>query len=195
MANFFESFKKVLSAEGLYSDNVNDIGGITYCGISRVFFPDWNGWDYIDAVKNINGAPDFSLMPAEKKVALEIEVQNFYRNEFWKRIQGDRIPYQDVADELFDSAVNTGVGTAVEFLQDALNVLNRNGKSYADIDVDGRMGGNTLNALKYYENRAGERKALIKVMNLLQGNRYIEIARKTESQQVFLRGWLSRVSI
>ncbi len=194
MAEFKIAYDKTLSNEGGFSDNPNDIGGITYCGVSRVFFPDWKGWQYIDAVKK-DGAPDFSLMPAEKKVALEIEVQNFYRNEFWKRIQGDRIPYQEVADELFDSAVNTGVGTAVEFLQDALNVLNRNGKSYADIDVDGRMGGNTLNALKYYENRAGELKMLIKVVNILQGAKYISIMKHNESQEMFARGWLSRVTI
>ena len=189
MAEFKISYDKAMVNEGSWNIDRNDLGGETMNGIARNFFPDWNGWQYIDVVKK-DGVPDFSVMSAEKKLALEIEVQNFYRNEFWKRIQGDRIPYQDVADELFDSAVNTGVGTAVEFLQNALNVLNRNGKLYADIDVDGRMGGNTLNALKYYENRAGEQKELLKFMNIFQGYYYA-----TESKETFMRGLSKRVSI
>ena len=45
------AFKKVMKHEGGYSHDPDDHGAETYMGISRRYHPDWNGWIYIDDVK------------------------------------------------------------------------------------------------------------------------------------------------
>jgi lysozyme family protein len=44
-------------------------------------------------------------------------VQEFYREQFWNKINGDEIPNQELADQVYDMAVNSGVGTAKEMLK------------------------------------------------------------------------------
>ena len=54
-----------------------------------------------------------------------------------------------VAEELLDTGVNCGTGFAKPLLQRALNLLNNQGKAgYADLEVDGVYGSETLGALK-----------------------------------------------
>ena len=52
MADFRESFNKVILAEGGYVNDPDDKGGETYLGISRVNHPYSTMWDIIDAIKN-----------------------------------------------------------------------------------------------------------------------------------------------
>ena len=53
-----------------------------------------------------------------------------------------------MAEELLDTGVNCGTGFAKP-LQRALNLLNNQGKAgYADLEVDGVYGSETLRALK-----------------------------------------------
>jgi lysozyme family protein len=102
---------------------------------------------------------------------------------------GDSLPSQAVAEELFDTAVNMGVGTAVKFLQEALCLLDRSTEWFA---IDGHVGPQTRRLLAaQLASRDGERR-LLKAMNALQGARYLELARNSPSQERFLAGWLER---
>jgi lysozyme family protein len=193
MAQFKPAYDKTLIAEGQWSDQIDDPGGETMNGVSRIFFPSWSGWDIVDSVK-VDGAPQFDRLTPAQKSSLDTAVEEFYRKNFWNRIQGDRIPdsLQSIADELFDTAVNMDVPKAVRFLQSALNVLNRNGKSYADIPEDGIMGGTTLNSMQHYDGNAEETQILLKVMNILQGAKYVEIMKNSPAMERFARGWVGR---
>ena len=93
---------------------------------------------------------------------------------------------------MFDTGVNMGVSRAARFLQEALNVLNKNGSIYSDIVADGIMGPNTLRALEACLSYRGD-SYLYKVMNILQGNHYIDYMTKSPEQEKFAYGWLSRV--
>ena len=64
----------------------------------------------------------------------------FYRWRYWGRIPRDELPWQDLADELYDTTVNNSASKAVRFLQEALNLLNRNATNWPDIAVDGAFG-------------------------------------------------------
>ena len=124
MANFGKAYQATMGHEGGYSKDADDLGGETYRGIARKFNPGWTGWAKIDAAKRTRGFPT-SL---DRDTALQNDVSAFYKQHYWDKFQGDAIPNQAIADELFDTGVNLGIPRAVEFLQRALNTLNRNEK-------------------------------------------------------------------
>lgn len=187
MANYINAYNITLKHEGGYVNDPDDNGGETYRGIARKFFPNWIGWAQIDKLKSEGK----KLNSEEVRAILEYPVQNFYKQNFWDVISGDLIKDQLIAEELFDTGVNQGIATAVKYLQEALNLLNRNQVNYKDITVDGKFGPATLGAL----NGFAEGKILYNLINILQGERYIEICRKNPVQEKFMRGWLSRVTI
>ena len=51
MAIFEPAFKLLILHEGGYANNKNDIGGETYRGIARNYWPKWVGWKLIDHIK------------------------------------------------------------------------------------------------------------------------------------------------
>ena len=194
MGNFNEAFEKTAAIEGGYVFDPDDAGGETYKGISRRFNPSWKGWDRIDEIKRANSRKKKFGKVFEQDESLQKEVLLFYKEAYWDKFWGDEIPVQEVAEELFDTGVNMGVRRAVGFLQEGLNLLNRNQKNYADIFEDGLFGRNTLNALEAYL-KIDDLSYLLKVMNILQGMHYIEYMRKSPTQEKYARGWLKRVKV
>ena len=117
-----------------------------------------------------------------------------YKARYWDPIKLDDIAAIDegVALEVFDTGVNMGKGTAVRFLQRLLNVLNNQGAHYADIEVDGGVGDQTVGALRAFEGRRGPEglDALVTALNCMQGARYVAIAENKPTQERFFYGWL-----
>ncbi|WP_132962057.1 glycoside hydrolase family 108 protein [Tepidimonas charontis] len=163
MADFLPAFERMIQNEGGYvlHDVPGDRGGQTYAGIARNRHPDWRGWREIDAGRE----PEAEA------------VREFYREHFWRPLQGEAIRSQAIAQTLFDFAVNAGVKTAVVLAQAVLGGLT----------PDGKLGPKTLAAL----NEADEalfiaRYALAKIA------RYAELVRRDRSQAKFLLGWINR---
>lgn len=168
--------------EGGYSNNPKDRGGETYKGISRKNYPSWPGWKSIDESKKLNGFP--AILAHDEY--LEQRIKDFYKGEFWHPLGLDNVVNQSIANELFDTAVNCGTGVAALFLQRSLNVANLNGKYYADLKVDGDIGPVTIKAL----NSHPKPKNILKLLNCLQGAKYISICEANPVQEVFLNGWI-----
>jgi len=189
MADFRKAFDHTMRHEGSYSNDPDDAGAETYRGISRRFFPDWIGWEFIDKAKLVAGFP--ASIPDD---VLNNVVRTHYKQHFWNRFWGDHIPSQMIAEEMFDTGVNMGVGRAVKYMQTGLNCLNRNEKLYDDLVVDGAFGRNTVNALKEYLER-DDQKPLLIIMNVLQGMHYIDYMKESPIQEKYARGWLQRVSL
>lgn len=171
---------KVIGVEGGYVNNPNDSGGATRFGIT-------------EAVARQNG-----YMGPMKDLPVNI-AQIIYKNQYWKPLKLDSIIIQSpaVAEELFDTAVNQGVTRAAMFLQRSLRVLNRQGRDYPDIPVDGSVGPQTINAFSSFmwqRGKSGE-KVLLRMLNCLQGAFYIDLAEKRSKDEDFIFGWFSnRVS-
>jgi len=120
MADFLLAYKKTARNEGGWNHVAGDTGGETYKGISRNNFPSWAGWKRIDKLKPLkHGA--FINDPG-----LDHLVHQFYIDNFWNKIMGDKITNQEIADSMFDSAVNMGVKAAIKLAQRALD-LTENG--------------------------------------------------------------------
>lgn len=103
-----------------------------------------------------------------------------------------------VAREIYDSAILHGPGVPARWLQRSLNALNRRGKDYADIPVDGAIGPKTAAALAAFlkRNRPNGERRLLTVMNSLQGEFVVSITENREANEDFLNGWIdNRVQI
>ena len=189
-SQFDIAYEITMGHEGHYADDPDDRGGETWKGVARNFHPSWGGWQIIDAAKTKPGFPH--ILKNDK--VLEQEVQHFYELHFWREIMGYDIHVQDIGNELFDTAVNMGPETASRFLQRTINALNNNQRFYKDIVVDGAIGSKTLHALGQCLSHNGA-ELVCKILNVLQGNRYIEIMEGRLSQEKWARVWFTRVKI
>ncbi|MFC6197795.1 glycoside hydrolase family 108 protein [Ponticaulis profundi] len=98
-----------------------------------------------------------------------------------------------IAEELFDTGVNMGVGVASAFLQRALNGFNQQKRLYADIREDGNIGPRTIETLKLYLSKRDHRaeKVMLAALNGFQVERYFVIAEGRSSSEDFLYGWIA----
>lgn len=172
---FDDAFRDLILVEGGYADDKADRGGKTMYGITEAVA---RAHGYRGEMRDLNLATAKAI----------------YKRAYWDAIRLDQVAEiaSGVAVELFDTGVNMGVRTAVRFLQTALNALNREGRDYPDVDVDGSLGQGTLEALRDYVRARGQegRVVLLRALNGLQAARYIQIASTDASQEKFLYGWL-----
>jgi len=189
MEYFEEAFVSTMLEEGGYSFDRMDPGGETYMGISRVYWPGWDGWCIIDRYSEEGIVPEFA------KRSLESLVFHFYRANFWNRMQGEKVAQisPEVAYELFDTAVNLDVPDAVKFLQIALNMQNQFGYIYPELLTDGLLGPKTLGVLeRYLATQPGDPAQNEKILlNCMNGEQYI--CYKGNPRHPYFRGWFLRV--
>jgi len=162
MTDFNSAFDKMIVNEGGYklTEVKGDRGGQTYAGIARKAWPRWDGWTAID----------------DGQTPSTQSVRDFYKVNFWDKVQGDFLEHQRVAVSLFDFAVNAGVKTAIKLAQ-----------IIAGTAPDGVLGDKTLGALNTIpEDDFVARYALAKVA------RYAQIVTHDRSQGKFLLGWINR---
>lgn len=199
MADFLKAYAPVKQWEGGWCDVPGDAGGETYAGIARNFFPKWRGWPIIDAAKTHSsfraGSRAFSghldTLPALRDL-----VTDFYRREWWDRMRIAHLP-QNLANELFEQAVNLGRGGAGKLLQRLCNAMNYDQTTgrplFDDLAVDGVAGPKTLAALaRILEKRPTVLSPMIHGLNCLQGAHYIAVAASAAKKRKFLNGWLTR---
>jgi len=166
--------REVIAVEGRYVNDPSDSGGETNKGITERVA---RRGGYTAAMRNLTAA----------------DAERIYRQLYWQPICGDALlDYSElIAREVYDTAVNMGVGRAAEFLQRALNVLNNGGRHYRDLTVDGDIGPATLAALRaLLHKRGGEGEQLLyRMLNALQGAFYVELAERRQKDEKYIYGW------
>lgn len=170
---FDKRFEELLKVEGGYVDDPDDRGGETNFGITKI------------VAREHGYTGDMKHLPESKAKLI-------YYEKYWKENNLDRVSYFSamVAGEMFDTGVNMGTKTAAKFLQRALNNLS---DSYNDIAIDGIIGTKTINRIKSVKAKYNGEISIFKMLNILQGMKYIQIVEARPSQKKFLRGWLTRV--
>jgi lysozyme family protein len=172
---FDAAFQHTVGLEGRYSNHASDTGGATKFGIT-------------ERVARANGyTDDMRRLPLEK-------AKEIYRKQYWDTLKLDDIDKlsSDLAHKMFDVGVNMGIGRATQFLQRVLNVLNKRGTLYGDLQADGAMGPVTIASLKAFlgvRKKDGE-TVLLRAINGQQIVKYIEFSENKESQEDFTFGWL-----
>jgi len=165
----------LLAREGGYVDHPADRGGPTNWGVTE----------------NVARAHGFTgaMRDLSRDAARAI-----YRARYWTGPGFERVAdiAPRLAAELFDTGVNMGPAVAIGFLQRSLNALNRGGSDWSDLDVDRRIGPQTLAALAAFLKLRGPsaEAVLVKAVNALQGARYIDLAEHRPANEAFAFGWL-----
>lgn len=116
MTNFDQAFTDLLGHEGGYTNRPNDPGGETNWGITIAVAREHG---YIGSMKDL-----------DQSVAKQIYAKQYWLPAF------DQLPYP-IAFQVFDAAVNSGVGQAVRWLQRSIGVAD-----------DGKLGPVTLQAIQ-----------------------------------------------
>jgi len=173
---FRSSLKKLLVFEGVYSNDAYDSGGQTKYGIIK------------------SEARDHGYSGSMRDMPMSI-AEDIYYNKYWLRMKLDQVSKINpkIANEMFDTGVNMGISRAVKALQKSLNILNRIHRLYPNMPEDGKIGSNTLIYLSKLPKK--DHKFLLKLMNIIQGSYYIKFIENRETQEVFVRGWIKRVSL
>lgn len=172
-----EYLDELIKREGGYVNNPADHGGATKYGIT-------------EGVARANG-----FKGNMRDLPLDV-AKNIYKKQYWTAPRFDQVNSISsvIAEELLDTGVNCGTGFAKPLLQRALNLLNNQYKAgWPDLAVDGIYGPATLNALKTYLAKRGKEgeKVLWRVLNIMQGQRYIDITEKNPIQEQFFYGWIA----
>ena len=164
MADFNPAFEKMLHDEGgmQLTDIPGDRGGMTYAGIARNPNPQWPGWALVD--RKEFGGP------------LTTMVREFYRTNYWDRVRGDELRSQEIAETIFNFAVNTGTGVAIKLAQVIVGAV-----------PDGGIGPKTVELL----NQCTPQNFMASYA-LAKIGRYAAICNKDRGQSKFLLGWINR---
>jgi lysozyme family protein len=181
MNAFEEAWKETGRAEGGFVDDPDDSGGATNWGVTE------------RVARKFGYTGDMRDLP--QSTATQIA-----KKEYWDVMKLDDIAAlsEPIALELFDTGFNAGTGRAGKFIQRALNVMNRKGQDYDDIVVDGAVGGKTVTALTAFLNKRGKdgETVMLRALNALQGEFYVELAERREKDETFVFGWfLHRVKM
>lgn len=146
--------ERVLAHEGGYVNHPSDPGGATNYGITQRVAREWG---YTGHMRDLPRA-----------TAVQI-----YRKQYWDTVRGDDLPFA-VAFQVFDAAVNHGVGNATRWLQRA-----------AGVKDDGKIGPVTLAAV-----RAIPPAALVLAFNEIRLKFYASLS----TFGTFGRGWSRRLA-
>lgn len=162
-----------VAVEGGYINNPKDPGGETNHGITEA------------VARNHGYVGQMRDLPKEF-------AENVYFKDYIEKPGYVPIIRQSPAlgEELVDSAVNAGTARSSRWFQNALNSLNRGGKDYPTILVDGRVGLGTVNAYKSLERVRGRVLAcqmVIKLMDAQQANHYMSLTHLA----TFTPGWVA----
>ena len=168
----------IIGLEGDYVDHPDDGGGKTRFGITE------------------NKAREYGYIGDIKDLPYT-EAYRIYAIDFYDTLKIDAIAKisEIIAEEIADTAVNTGQKPAVQFLQKALNSLNNRSNHYPDIAIDGVIGRKTLETLqKYFDKRKNQdgEQVLLLLLNMFQTIHYFNESTETidDKHESFLFGWL-----
>jgi lysozyme family protein len=176
MMSIDQAIDKLIGIEGGYSNNPNDSGGETIWGITIATA---RRYGYNGPMKSMSKAAAIVIYRARYVVDPGFD-------KVWD--VSSKIGY-----ELFDTGVNVGPSIPSKWLQENLNIFNRQGKDYPDIAEDGDIGPGTIRALQAFIQKrgaAGEAQ-LLKVLNADQTIFYKNLAQRRPKDEEFFFGWIA----
>lgn len=147
--NFDIAFDRLIKNEGGYTAGIGDPGGETKFGISKRSYPN------ID-IKNLT----------------KDEAKEIYKRDFWDRGQMYMLD-SNLAFQVFDFAVNSGIETAIRKLQKSAGVAD-----------DGNIGPITIAAVK------NEKPAILMLLFLAER---LNFMRKLSNWKISGAGWSARI--
>jgi len=165
----------IFHVEGGYVNNPNDPGGPTHHGVTQAV------------------AREHGYQGDMRDFPKELAQQVFFEDYILKPGFDQLIALSPaVGEEAVDSGVNAGPAQPSKWLQIALNSLNRRGRDYPDVTVDGRAGPATMAAyasLQRVRGRAEACRMIVKLMDAQQAGHYLRLAGDNSTYETFMPGW------
>lgn len=152
--SFDKAFDRLISHEGGYVNHPDDPGGETNWGVTAQVARECG---YFGSMRELS-------RETAKRIAKEA---------YWDRCKADQYAFP-IAFQVFDAAYNHGVGTAIRFLQRAVNVAD-----------DGKVGPITLKAI--------QAMPVTDVLSRFNAER-LEFYTKLSTWGSFGKGWARRVA-
>ncbi|GAA0532500.1 glycoside hydrolase family 108 protein [Pigmentiphaga daeguensis] len=150
---FDQAFERLIGHEGGYTNHPDDPGGETNWGIT------------LRAAREAGYTGDMRSLTRE-------QAKEIYRVAYWGRARADQYDGA-IAFQVFDAAVNHGIGNAIRFLQRAAGVAD-----------DGAVGPMTLGAIKAMP--------VTDVLARFNAER-LEFYTKLSTWPTFGKGWARRI--
>lgn len=174
MDAFTATWTAIGPVEGGYSNNPADPGGETMWGITA-------------RLARANGYTGL-MVDMPRDIAASIA-----RSEFWAKLHLDSVSdvSRALAAEMFDIDFNMGPHAA-RWIQECLNGLNRRGKDWPDLTIDGVFGTTSISALNQLKAMRGD-EGMTVLLRLLVALRGVEYLRDVEARPIsedFLYGWV-----
>lgn len=184
MSNFEAAFENVMrlevgSASGFENDPV-DMGGMTWCGISRRYNPKWAGWPIIDSYLAAGKKPRRG-----ENAVLDGLTADFYRDK-WRGLCLDKMTDSALACKIFQQAIVMGQVWTGKALQGAVNLYGG-----GPVAVDGMIGPGTVEAINRLA-AVGKAPYLVRSIMSAQLAYHEETVRRQPDQVRFLCGWSNR---
>lgn len=176
---------RTLGVEKGYVNDPADSGGETCCGVTKA-----TALENATLLKSMGW--DGNMRNITPKMATAL-----FKLKFWDKVRGDELltVHPLIAQRIFDFGVNAGTGNAGLYIQQVLNVLNRNGKDYADIKEDSGIGNGTIAALRAFAAKNGAKGVLYFLSTLCgeHSHHYVKISQSNDKNERFTNGWEIRL--
>lgn len=181
MADFKEGLKLVYKAE--YENNpkkaLHQVKGetfITYKGINRKAWPNWEGWAIIDKYIKEQGTIAKASPLCNSDSVLEAMVQKFYKTNFWNPNKLDQLIHQHTADEIFTTGILTHPKTAAKFAQTVVGLA-----------VDGSIGPISIKKLNEYSWELFDKQ-----YDQVEIGHYMDLIKANAKFKMYEKGWKNR---
>lgn len=189
---FHEALQHLLTKEGGYVNDPDDLGGETFAGISRKYYPKWEGWQIIDSLKEDYQTDSIHFKDHLTSNNIYNYVISFYKNNFWDVLQLAKINNKKISMKIFEMSVNLGIPRSVSIVQSCLNIMNND--IYDQIKVDNIIGPLTINLINEVSKK-NKTSLLLKLLTIQQGYIYMKLVQNNPTQKVNLEGWINRLAI
>ena len=185
MADFLTAFQITMQTEGGYNPGTGEAE--TYRGVDRSQNPNWSGWPVIDQVNAENPGASVSTLNGifAANQALQTNVQQFYEANYWNPSQLSTINDQQVANAMFDCAVNPCIINMSRVAQMACNTVQPKA-----VKVDGQLGNLTRTCINSLPP-----DLYVTAFNGIRVANYYERVRLTPNNAEWLGSWIGRCKV
>jgi lysozyme family protein len=117
------------------------------------------------------------------------QASKLYERDFWNPIHLSEFEKQDIATEIFDTAVNCGVGVGGNIVIRLVNIFGP-----AHYKLNGKVNSEQVEWINKFTRKKANRITFYRALNVLQGERYLLIIERNPKMAKYSNSWFSRVN-
>ena len=116
------------------------------------------------------------------------QAARLYERDFWNPNHLTEFESQALATEIFDTSVNCGVGTGANIVIHLVNIFGP-----AHYPLNGKVNSEMIEWINKYTRKKANRTSFYIALNVLQGERYLDIIERNPKMMRYSNSWFPRV--